>query len=136
MKNIKNNIMRTTILILLWAFIGSFSGFANNYYDEDKNETVEIIQDGYGDDPNKHARIPTYVPIICYYMQGNIYVTTLTDLGEIQISITCLETGSFWESINDSSLGTTCVPASSANGNYMVRIVTANGDMYYGYYTI
>ena len=26
--------MRTTILILLWAFIGSFSGFANNYYDE------------------------------------------------------------------------------------------------------
>ena len=44
MKNIKNNIMRTTILILLWAFIGSFSGFANNYYDEDKNETVEIIK--------------------------------------------------------------------------------------------
>lgn len=35
MKNIKNNIMRTTILILLWAFIGSFSGFANNYYDEE-----------------------------------------------------------------------------------------------------
>ena len=131
-----NNIMRTTILILLWAFIGSFSGFANNYYDEDKNETVEIIQDGYGDDPNKHARIPAYVPITCYYMQGNIYVTTLTDLGEIQISITCLETGSFWESINDSSLGTICVPASSANGNYMVRIDTANGDMYYGYYTI
>ena len=69
-------------------------------------------------------------------MQGNIYVTALADLGEIQISITCLETGSFWESINDSSLGTICVPASSANGNYMVRIVTANGDMYYGYYTI
>ena len=69
-------------------------------------------------------------------MQGNIYVTTLTDLGEIQISITCMETGSFWESINDSNSGTICVPASSANGNYMVRIVTANGDMYYGYYTI
>ena len=69
-------------------------------------------------------------------MQGNIYVTALTDLGEIQISITCLETGSFWESINDSKSGTICVPASSANGNYMVRIVTANGDMYYGYYTI
>lgn len=128
--------MRTTILILLWAFIGSFSGFANNYYDEDKNETVEIIQDGYGDDPNKHARIPIYVPITCYYMQGNIYVTTLTDLGEIQISITCLETGSFWESVNDSNSGTISIPVSSANGNYMVRIVTANGDMYYGYYTI
>ena len=128
--------MRTTILILLWAFIGSFSGFANNYYDEDKNETVVIIQDGYRDDPNKHARIPAYVPITCYYMQGNIYVTALDDLGELQISITSLDTGSFWESINDSNSGTIIVPVSSVNGNYMVRIVTAVGDIYYGYYTI
>ena len=128
--------MRTTILILLWVFIGSSFGFANNLSDEDKNKTDIIIYKEEGNDPNKHARIPAYVPITCHYIQGNIYVTTLTDLGEIQISITCLETGSFWESINDSSLGTICVPASSANGNYMVRIVTANGDMYYGYYTI
>ena len=128
--------MRTTILILLWAFIGSFSGFANNYYDEDKNETVVIIQDGYRDDPNKHARIPAYVRITCYYMQGNIYVTALDDLGELQISITSLDTGSFWESINDSNSGTIIVPVSSVNGNYMVRIVTAVGDIYYGYYTI
>lgn len=128
--------MRTTILILLWAFIGSFSGFANSYYDEDENKTDIIIENGEADNTDKHARIPAYVPITCHYIQGNIYVTTLTDLGEIQISITCLETGSFWESINDSSLGTICVPASSANGNYMVRIVTASGDMYYGYYTI
>lgn len=128
--------MRTTILILLWVFIGSLFGFANNLSDEDKNKTDIIIYKEEGNDPNKHARIPAYVPITCHYIQGNIYVTTLTDLGEIQISIICLETGSFWESINDSSLGTICVPASSANGNYMVRIVTANGDMYYGYYTI
>lgn len=128
--------MRTTILILLWVFIGSLSSFANNFSDEDKNKTDVIIHDGYGDDPNKHARIPVYVPITCYYMQGNIYVTALIDLGEIQISITCLETGSIWESTNDSNLGTICIPVSSDNGNYMISIVTANGDMYYGYYTI
>ena len=69
-------------------------------------------------------------------MQGNIYVTALADLGEIQISVTSLNTGSFWESINDSNSGRISIPVSSANGNYMVRIVTANGDMYYGYYTI
>ena len=69
-------------------------------------------------------------------MQGNIYVTALSDLGEIQISITSLDTGSFWESINDSKSGTISIPVSSANGDYMVRIVTANGDIYYGYYTI
>ncbi|MBR5205250.1 MAG: DUF3244 domain-containing protein [Bacteroidaceae bacterium] len=128
--------MRTTILILLWAFIDSFSGFANSYYDEDENKTDIIIEKGEGDDTNKHARIPIYDPITCYYMKGNIYVTTLTDLGEIQISITCLETGSFWKSVNDSNSGTICVPTSSANGNYMVRIVTANGDVYYGYYNL
>ena len=69
-------------------------------------------------------------------MQGNIYVTALDDLGELQISITSLDTGSFWESINDSNSGTIIVPVSSVNGNYMVRIVTAVGDIYYGYYTI
>ena len=128
--------MRTTILILLWALIGSVSGFANNFSDEDNNQTDIILETGELTDHTKNPRIPIYIPITCYYMQGNIYVTALSDLGEIQISITCLDTGSFWESINDSSLGTICVPASSANGNYMVRIVTANGDIYYGYYTI
>ena len=128
--------MRTTILILLWALIGSVSGFANNFSDEDNNQTDIILETGELTDHTKNPRIPIYIPITCYYMQGNIYVTALADLGEIQISITSLDTGSFWESINDSSLGTICVPASSANGNYMVRIVTANGDMYYGYYTI
>ena len=128
--------MRTTILILLWALIGSVSGFANNFSDEDNNQTDIILETGELTDHTKNPRIPIYIPITCYYMQGNIYVTALADLGEIQISITCLDTGSFWESINDSSLGTICVPASSANGNYMVRIVTANGDIYYGYYTI
>ena len=128
--------MRTTILILLWALIGSVSGFANNFSDEDNNQTDIILETGELTDHTKNPRIPIYIPITCYYMQGNIYVTALADLGEIQISITCLDTGSFWESINDSSLGTICVPASSANGNYMVRIVTANGNMYYGYYTI
>lgn len=128
--------MRTTILILLWALIGSVSGFANNFSDEDNNQTDIIMEKGSGVDNTKNPRIPIYVPITCYYMQGNIYVTTLTDLGEIQISITCLETESFWESVNDSNSGTISIPVSSANGNYMVRIVTANGDMYYGYYTI
>ena len=128
--------MRTTILILLWALIGSVSGFANNFSDEDNNQTDIILETGELTDHTKNPRIPIYIPITCYYMQGNIYVTALADLGEIQISITCLETGSNWESVNDSNSGTICVPASSANGNYMVRIVTANGDMYYGYYTI
>ena len=128
--------MRTTILFLLWVFIGSLSGFANNFSDEEKKQTDIILEKGELTDHTKNPRIPVYVPITCYYMQGNIYVTTLTDLGEIQISITCLETGSFWESINDSNSGTISIPVSSANGNYMVRIVTANGDMYYGYYTI
>ena len=128
--------MRTTILILLWALIGSVSGFANNFSDEDNNQTDIILETGELTDHTKNPRIPIYIPITCYYMQGNIYVTALADLGEIQISITCLDTVSFWESINDSKSGTISIPVSSANGDYMVRIVTANGDIYYGYYTI
>ena len=88
--------MRTTILFLLWVFIGSLSGFANNFSDEEKKQTDIILEKGELTDHTKNPRIPVYVPITCYYMQGNIYVTTLTDLGEIHFSITCLETGSFW----------------------------------------
>lgn len=53
MKNIKDNIMRTTILILLWVFVGPLSGFANNLSDEDKNKTdpqnykIKDSQDNY-----------------------------------------------------------------------------------------
>lgn len=128
--------MKITILILLWVFIGSLSGFANNFSDEDKNQTDIILETGELTDHTKNPRIPIYIPITCYYMQGNIYVTALADLGEIQISITCLETGSFWESVNDSNSGTISIPVSSANGNYMIRIVTENNDSYFGYYNL
>lgn len=128
--------MRTTILILLSSIISLFSGYANNCLDEDNNKTDITLVKGDVEDETKHARTPAYIPLVCYYMQGNIYVTALSDLGEIQISITSLDTGSFWESISDSNSGTICVPASSANGNYMIRIVTENNDSYFGYYNL
>ena len=128
--------MRTTILILLSSIISLFSGYANNCLDEDNNKTDITLVKGDVEDETKHARTPAYIPLVCYYMQGNIYVTALADLGEIQISITCLETGSFWESVNDSNSGTISIPVSSANGNYMIRIVTENNDSYFGYYNL
>lgn len=91
---------------------------------------------GNEDDETKHARTPVYIPLTCYYIQGYIYLNTLTDLGEIFITITNLETGEWWESVNSSNSGLICIPTSFAIGNYMVRIVTENDGSYFGYFTL
>lgn len=128
--------MRTSILFLLWAFICCLPSFADIKSNKDEEKTDIILKKETTDDETKHARTPIYMPITCYYMQGNIYLTSFADLGEIQIVITQLETGLLWESFSDSNSGIICIPASSANGNYMIRIITANGDVYYGYYNL
>lgn len=128
--------MRTTILIMLLTVVGYLPGLANNHSCEEEQKTDIVLEKGYVEDETKHARTSEYVPLTCYYMQGNIYLNTLSDLGGVTVTITCLETGNSLEATYNSGLGIICIPAFSANGNYMISIVTANNDLYYGYYTI
>ena len=95
-----------------------------------------ILDKGNEDDETKHARNPVYIPLNCYYKQGYIYLNTFTDLGEIFITITNLETGEWWEYVNISNSELICIPTSSAIGNYMVKIVMENDGSYFGYFTL
>lgn len=128
--------MKVKVMITLLTIIGYLPAFGSYYSCEDENKTDIILEKGTEDDESKHARIPIYIPLTCYYMQGHIYLNTLEDLGEITITITNLETGELWESIYNSDYGLISIPTSSTNGNYMVRIVASNNDSYFGYYTL
>lgn len=127
--------MKATILILLWAFWGVLLGFVNTQSNEDKEKKDIVLIKGNADDQTEDERSILYIPLTCYYMQGNVYLTTSTDLGEMHITITNLETVNSFESTYGSTIGTICIPVSSANGNYMISIAI-NNDSYYGYYTI
>lgn len=128
--------MKARILITLLTIIGYFPCFGNSqsYVNEEKKDVV--LDKGNEDDETKHARNPIYIPLTCYYIQGYIYLNTFTDLGEIFITITNLETGEWWEYVNISNSELICIPTSSAIGNYMVKIVTENDGSYFGYFTL
>ena len=128
--------MKTRILTTLLTIIGYFPCFGNSqsYVNVEKKDV--ILDKGNEDDETKHARNPVYIPLNCYYKQGYIYLNTFTDLGEIFITITNLETGEWWEYVNISNSELICILTSSAIGNYMVKIVTENDGSYFGYFTL
>ena len=128
--------MKTRILTTLLTIIGYFPCFGNSqsYVNVEKKDV--ILDKGNEDDETKHARNPVYIPLNCYYKQGYIYLKTFTDVGEIFITITNLETGEWWEYVNISNSELICIPTSSAIGNYMVKIVTENDGSYFGYFTL
>ena len=127
--------MKATIFILLWAFIGVLPSFANNHSNEEKEKKDIVLIKGDANDPPGDERSLVYIPVTCYYMQSNVYITTSTNLGEMHITITNVDTGNSLDYTYDSGLGIICIPVSSSNGNYMISIAI-NNNSYYGYYTI
>jgi len=73
----------------------------------------------------------TLIPIICTYVDGIVQLTLLENLGEYTLTVTNQQTGECWSAINAFVL-----PTSTASGIYWVQIVTEDGSMYYGTYTL
>ena len=84
-----------------------------------------------GDSSNKDTHPRTLIPIICVYVDGEVQLTLLEDLGEMTLTVTNLATGEQWSAENALTLQT-----STAAGTYLVQIVTEDGSTYYGTYTL
>ena len=128
--------MKERILIILLAIVGYLPCFGSNHPSSVDEKKDVVLEKGNEDDPTKHSRTLTGVPLTCYSLQENIYLNALTDLGEICITIIYLGTGESWSYSCCSNSGIICIPASSISGNYMIEITTVTGDLYYGYYSI
>ena len=94
-------------------------------------EEVVDVKLEKGDSGNKDTHPRTLVPITCIYIDGMVQLTFLSPVGEYTLTITNQMTGERWSAENTLSLQT-----STANGIYWVQIVTEDGSMYYGTYTL
>ena len=98
--------------------------------DEQEKKPVNIeLHKGSVTNDDTYPR--TLIPITCVYANGMIQLTLLGEVGEFTLTVTNQQTGEGWSAINALVL-----PASTTNGIYMVEIVTEDGSMYWGTYTL
>ena len=84
-----------------------------------------------GDSSNKDTHPRTLIPIICVYVDGEVQLTLLEDLGEMTLTVTNQATSEQWSAENALTL-----QVSTATGTYLVQITTEDGSTYYGTYTL
>ena len=120
--------MRKVLFILLMLF--SVSGFAENSWDN--NSSVREIVLKKGDSKDYSSERPrTLIPITCVYMDGTIQLSLFGEVGEFTLTVTNQMTGECWSAENALTLQT-----STASGIYWVQIVTEDGSVYLGNYTL
>ena len=88
------------------------------------------------DVPKQRPRDLIQVPIACFYSNGSLFFTFMDDLGELEISVTNLDTGAEIIDEIDSFGGSAVLEVSESSGEYQIEITTETGDSYYGEYTL
>lgn len=127
-KTLKLFVMKAILFMLLMSLsVNSFAGICLNL--ENARKDVQLDK-GECNDPSKD-RPRTLIPILCYYDNGTVYLQLLSNIGELTLTVTDQTTGEQWSNINSLSLD---VPTTS--GTYLVQIVTEDGTLYYGTYTL
>lgn len=96
---------------------------------EDSDSVSVEIEKGSSDKKDKYPR--TLIPFTCVYTDGMVQLSLLGSVGEFTLTVTNQATGEQWSTENALTLQT-----STANGVYWVQIVTEDGSMYWGTYTL
>ena len=115
------------MLLTLMLSLQSFAGTTESNVQEEKPTEVKLEKGNSNE--IKHPR--TLIPITCVYVDGTVQLTILENLGGMALFVTNQTTGEQWSTINNSVLQT-----STANGVYLVEIVTERGDTYWGTYIL
>ena len=115
-------------LLAMLLSLQVFAGTMKNKVDEDKPVNVALEK---GNSSNKDTHPRTLIPITCVYVDGMVQLTLLGDLGEITLTVTNQMTGEQWSAVD-----TLILPTSTASGSYLVQIITEDGNMYWGTYTL
>lgn len=121
--------MNRILLLLMMLF--SLQVYARTTStDEQENKPVNIeLHKGSVTNDDTYPR--TLIPIVCAYVDGEVQLTLLEDLGELTLTVTNQATGEQWSAENALTLQT-----STATGIYLVQITTEDGSTYYGTYTL
>ena len=121
--------MKKILGLLMMLF--SLYGFAGTVVGEvEANEVVDVeLKKGTPDKKDTYPR--TLIPIACVYADGMVQLTLLGEVGEFTLTVTNQLTDERWSAENALILQT-----STVSGIYWVQIVTEDGSVYYGTYTL
>ena len=100
------------------------------------NRSIKIEKGSPIKVPDSQPRDLIQVPIACFYSDGSLFFTFMEDLGELEISVTNLDTGAEIIDEIDSFGGSAVLEVSESSGEYQIEITTETGDSYYGEYTL
>lgn len=127
--------MRKLIITLMMLSFGSIAAFADGDGNNDSSSTTitspTIVI-------HRPAYIPggprTAVPIECSYnsMLSAIVINFLADLGEVDIDVHNISTGTFVSGAWDSSNGVAIITLSGESGSYMISIMAESGEEFIG----
>ncbi len=115
----------------LLTLLLSMQVYAETTENQVQDETTEsvVLEKGNPDKSDTYPR--TFIPFTCVYADGMVQLTLLGEVGEYTLTVTNQLTGEQWSTENALTLQT-----STANGVYWVQIVTEDGSIYYGTYTL
>lgn len=120
--------MRKILFMLLMLF--SVVCFAENSLDNVNSIKDVLLKEGESVDYSSE-RPRTLIPITCVYTDGMVQLSLFGEVGEFTLTVTNQMTGEQWSAVD-----TLILPTSTASGNYLVQILTEDGNMYYGTYTL
>ena len=113
-----------------------FVQFSNIIRAEEQRNILIVKKKDSEDVPKQRPRDLIQVPIACFYSNGSLFFTFMEDLGELEISVTNLDTGTEIFDEIDSFCGNALLEVPESSGEYQIEITTENGDSYYGEYTL
>lgn len=97
-----------------------------------KKEPQDVkLEKGHSGNENAYPRSLLNIPIVCTYMDGVIQLSLLEEVGDWEVIVTNQLTSEEWSATNSLLLN-----VSTASGTYLVQIVTEDGTLYYGTYTL
>lgn len=99
--------------------------------DKPVNVKIPLLNTGSG--KIQRSLDASFVEAHYYGMLSVVSTSITTDLGEIDIIVTNLSTGEYWEDTFDSSsMSQHLLSISSTSGLYEVTYTTSSGDLYVG----
>lgn len=84
--------------------------------------------------PGPRPRSIVYIPVECYYSEGEIYISGDDSISGMEATVTDLSSNTQWSTESDDNYLQMTV--SSASGDYYIIITLVDGREYEGYYTI
>lgn len=107
--------------------------YANSQKGGDDHIPVPIRENS-NPGPRTKPRSIVYIPVECYYSEGEIYISGEDSISGIEATVTNLSSNVSWSA--ESNNNYLQMSVSSASGDYYIVITLADGREYEGYYTL